>query len=129
MDNIFEPDETFFVNLSNPSNATIADGQGKATITNDDPQPTIAIGGSNRAEGAAGTSGNSTFQVTLSNPSYQTITVAYATANGTATAGSDYTATSGTVTFNPGDTTKSIAVEVLRDNVDETAENYFVKEN
>jgi hypothetical protein len=126
MDNVFEPDETFFINLSNPSNATIADGQGKATITNDDPQPAITIGSSNRAEGAAGTSGNSTFQVTLSNPSYQTITVAYATANGTATAGSDYTATSGTVTFNPGDTTKSIAVEVLGDNVDETAETYVV---
>lgn len=126
MDNVFEPDETFFINLSNPTNATIADGQGKATITNDDPQPTIAISTSIRTEGAAGTSGTSTFQVTLSNPSYQTITVAYATANGTATAGVDYVATSGTVTFVPGDTAETIAVEVTGDNVDETAETYVV---
>ena len=126
MDNVFEPDETFFINLSNPTNATIADGQGKATITNDDPQPTIAISTSIRTEGAAGTSGNSTFQVTLSNPSYQTITVAFATANGTATAGVDYVATSGTVTFVPGDTAETIAVEITGDNVDETAETYVV---
>ena len=72
---MFEPDETFFVNLSNPTNATIADGQGQGTITNDDPQPTISIGMSFRTEGASGTSANATFNVNLSNPSYQTITV------------------------------------------------------
>jgi len=126
-DNVFEPDETFFVNLSNPTNATIGDGQGQATITNDDPQPTISIAASSfRTEGAAGTSGNASFEVRLSNPSYQTITVAYATANGTATAGSDYTATSGSITFNPGETTKTINVEVIGDNTDEVNETYFV---
>ncbi len=125
-DNVFEPDETFFVNLSNPTNATIADGQGQGTIANDDPLPAISISTSFRAEGAAGTSGNSTFQLTLSNPSTQTITVAYATANATATAGVDYVATSGTVTFNPGETTKSITVEVLGDNADELSETYVV---
>ena len=110
-DNTFEPDETFFVNLSNPTNATIADGQGQGTINNDDPQPGITIGTSFRTEGASGTSGNAAFEVKLSNPSYQTITVSFATADGTASAGSDYVATSGTVTFNPGETTKSISVE------------------
>ena len=125
-DNAFEPDETFFVNLINPTNATIADGQGQGTITNDDSQPTITIANSSRTEGASGTSGNATFDVKLSNPSYQTITVAFGTADGTATAGSDYAATSGTVTFNPGETTKSAAVEVLGDNVDEVNETYFV---
>lgn len=125
-DNTFEPDETFFVNLSNATNATITDGQGQGTITNDDAQPAITIATSFRTEGASGTSGNATFEVKLSNPSHQTITVAFGTANGTATAGSDYVATSGTVTFNPGETTKSIAVEVLGDNVDEISETYFV---
>jgi hypothetical protein len=125
-DNVFESDETFFVNLSNPTNATIADGQGQGTITNDDPQPTITIGPSFRTEGAQGTSGNSVFEVKLSNPSYQTITVAYATANVTATAGVDYVATSGTVTFNPGETTKSLNVVVNGDNTDEVHETYVL---
>ena len=125
-DNTFEPDETFFVNLINPTNATIADGQGQGTITNDDPQPTITIVNSFRTEGASGTSGNALSDVRLSNPSSQTITVAFSTADGTAIAGSDYVATSGTVTFNPGETTKSVAVEVLGDNVDEVSETYFV---
>ncbi len=125
-DPVFEPDETFFVNLSNATNATIADGQGQGTITNDDPLPSISIGNSSRAEGASGTSGNSTFNVTLSNSSYQAITVSFATADGSATAGSDYVATSGTVTFNPGETTKSISVEVSGDNIDEVIETYLV---
>jgi hypothetical protein len=126
-DNVFELDETFFVNLSNATNATIADGQGQGTITNDDPQPSITLGSSSfRTEGAAGTTNNATYEVRLSNPSYQTITVAYATADGTATAGSDYAATSGTITFNPGETTKSITVQLSGDNVDETNETYFV---
>jgi Calx-beta domain/FG-GAP-like repeat len=127
-DNIFEPDETFFVNLSNATNVTVGDGQGQGTISNDDPQPAIAIGAASfRTEGAAGTSGNApAFEIKLSNPSYQTITVSYATADGTATAGVDYVAASGTVTFNPGETSKSIAVEVIGDNIDETNETYLV---
>ncbi|HEX7332193.1 MAG TPA: FG-GAP-like repeat-containing protein [Pyrinomonadaceae bacterium] len=125
-ENTFEPDETFFVNLSNPTNATLADGVGQGTIINDDPQPSITIGTSFRTEGALGTSGNALFEVRLSNPSSQTITVAFSTANGTATAGSDYVATSGTVTFNPGEGVKSVAVEVLGDNVDEISETFLV---
>lgn len=126
VENTFEPDETFFVNLSNPTNATLADGVGQGTITNDDPQPSITIGTSFRTEGALGTSGNASFEVRLSNPSSQTITVAFSTANGTAIAGSDYADTSGTVTFNPGEGIKSIAVEVLGDNIDEVSETFFV---
>lgn len=126
-DNMFEPDETFTINLTNPTNGTIGDGQGVATITNDDPQPSISItAGSFRIEGAAGTSANQQFNVNLSNPSSQTITVSFATANGTATAGSDYVATSGTLTFNPGETSKTIQVQVTGDNVDEADETYTV---
>lgn len=125
-DNVFEPNETFFVNLSNPTNATIADGQGQGTITNDDPQPTITVGNGFIQEGAQGTTGNASVSVLLSNPSSQTITVAFATANSTATAGSDYVATSGTVTFNPGETTKTIPLQINGDNVDEINETFFV---
>jgi hypothetical protein len=125
-DNTFEPDETFFVNLSNATNATIADSQGQGTITNDDPQPSIVAAVVFHVEGALGTSGNALLEVNLSNPSSQTITVAYSTADATATAGSDYIATSGTLTFNPGETVKSIAIEVLGDNIDEINEKIFV---
>jgi len=126
-DNIFEPDETFFVNLSNATNATITDGQGQGTISNDDPQPGISITATSfRTEGGTGTSGNSLFEVKLSNPSYQTITVSFATADATATAGADYAATSGTLTFSPGETSKSIAVEVIGDSIDEINETYLV---
>lgn len=126
-ENIFEPDETFFVNLSNPTNATIADGQGQATITNDDPLPAVSVAAqSTRTEGAQGASGNASVEIRLSNPSFQTITVAFATANGTATAGTDYVATSGTVTFNPGDTLKTISVQVNGDNVDEINETILI---
>ena len=127
-DNIFEPDETFFVNLSNPTDATIADGQAQGTITNDDPQPTISIVETSFAvEGAAGTTVNTQFDVLLSNPSSQTITVSFTTADGTTTAGTDYVATSGTLTIPAGDISKTISVQVNGDNVDEADETYFVK--
>ena len=123
LDNVFEPDETFFINLSNPTNATIADAQGQATITNDDPQPTVSVAVQTlRTEGAQGTSGNASVEVRLSNPSFQTITVSFATASGSATAGTDYVATSGVVTFNPGETLKTIPVQVNGDNIDEINE-------
>src|SRR5205085_2870546 len=107
----FEADETFFVNLTTPGNATISDNQGQGTITNDDGQPTITI--NDVTVGEAG--GNAVFTVTLSNPSYQTITVAYTTANNTATDGHDYTTTSGTLTFNPLATTQTINVPIKND--------------
>jgi hypothetical protein len=56
----------------------------------------------------------------------QTVTVNYATANLTAQAGSDYTAKSGTVTFNPGTTTQTISVSVLADTRDESSEYFLV---
>ena len=62
------------------------------------------------------------FPVTLSRAASATVTVDYATSDGTATAGSDYTATSGTLTFNAGDTAKTVSVPVLSDLVNEGAE-------
>src|ERR1044071_887389 len=124
-ENTYETDETFFINLSNPVNATIARGQGKGTILNDDPIPSIQMTNSFiEMEGANGP--YNVFNVTLSHPSYQTITVNYATADGTAVAGSDYGATTGTVTINPGQTTQSVAVQVIDDNVDELTETFFM---
>ena len=84
-----------------PTNATILDGQGIGTITNDDAAPTLSINDVAVAEGNAGTT-TLGFTVTLSAASGQTVTVGYATANGTATiADGDYLAASGTLTFAP----------------------------
>ena len=62
------------------------------------------------------------FSVTLSHPSSRTVTVGYATSDGTAVAGSDYTAASATLTFNPGDTSQTVRVTVLTDSEDESEE-------
>ncbi len=124
-DTTFEPDETFAVNLTAPGNATIADGQGAGTIANDDAQPTISINDVSQGEGNSGTTAF-TFMVSLSTASSQTITVNYATADGTATAGSDYQAASGTLTFNPGETSKPVVVLVNGDALNELDETFLV---
>ena len=113
-----ERDVDFFLTLASATNAVIADGVGLGTIQTDDAQPTIAINHVPRAEGNIGST-QFVFTVTLSNPSWQTITVAFATADGSATAGVDYEATSGTLTFQPGQTTRTIVVTVNGDTTDE----------
>ena len=62
------------------------------------------------------------FEVTLNRAAAGTVTVDYATADGTATAGADYTATSGMLTFAPGETAKTVNVPVLDDAHDDTGE-------
>ena len=126
-DTLDEANETFFVNLSNATNAAILDPQGLGTINDNDPTPSLSINDlASIAEGDSGTS-TATFTVTLSTASGQTVTVNYATADGTATtAGNDYAATSGTLTFNPGDTTKPIPVTINGDATFEPNETFFI---
>ncbi|MFO1351110.1 MAG: Calx-beta domain-containing protein [Gammaproteobacteria bacterium] len=123
-DTVVETNETFTLNLSGAVGATIADAQGIGTITNDD-STALAINNVSQAEGNSGTS-SFVFTVTLTHPSASTVTVNYATANGTATAGSDYTAKSGTLTFTPGQTSKPITVSVTGDVVFEASETFTV---
>ena len=121
-----EPNETFFVNLSNATNSAILDNHGQGTITDDDAQPSLSITDVSQNEGNSGTT-NFVFNVTLSAPSGFTVTVDYATANGTATtAGNDYQQISGTLTFNPGDTTKTVTVLVNGDTTFEPDETFFL---
>ncbi len=68
-----------------------------------------------------------TFTVSLSAPSGQPVTVNWSTANGTATAGTDYVAASGTITFAPGETKKTITITILGDSITEWTENFFVR--
>ena len=126
-DQMYEPNETFAVNLSGATNATIGDGNGIGTIVNDDTYvtPSISIGDVSKAEGRNGST-LFTFTVTLSVPSATAVTVNYSTANGTATAVEDYTAASGTLTFAPGETTKTITIKVKGDRKREADETFFV---
>jgi hypothetical protein len=125
-DTVVEANETFTVTLSGPTNATIATGAGTGTIINDDGAglPTLSINSVSANEGNAGTT-PFTFTVTLSAASASTVTVSFATADGSATAGSDYVATSGTLTFNPGVTTQTITVNVNGDPTPEANETFF----
>jgi LmbE family N-acetylglucosaminyl deacetylase len=120
-----EANEAFFVNLSAAVNATIADAQGVATITDDDASPTLAITNATVTEGNAGTV-NAVFTVSLSAASGRTVTANYATANSTATAPADYTASSGTVTFAAGSTSQTVTVAVVGDLLDEANETFAV---
>mgnify|MGYP002381892220 CR=1 FL=1 len=125
-DTTVEPNETFTLTLSNPTGATLARTTATATITNDDvavAAPSVSITDVAVAEGNSGTT-SANFAVTLSKSSTTPVTVGYATADGTATAGTDYTPTSGTLTFAPGVTTQTIAVNILGDTTVEPNETF-----
>ena len=128
-DTTVEPDETYFVNLLSATNGgTIVKSQGLGTIANDDAAASvgnISINDVTIAEGNAGTS-IATFTVTRTGGT-AAFDLTYATADGTATAGSDYVAQpSGTVSFAAGDLTKTISVTINGDTTVEPDETYFV---
>lgn len=129
-DLIDEDDETFTVALSGVTNATVSDGTGAVTIVDDDSGPTLQIGDTTQLEGSPPPATDTlfTFVITLSTASERTVSVAYATADATATAGptNDYDQTTGTATFTPGQTTKSVTVPVNRDLHPEPAETFLV---
>jgi hypothetical protein len=123
-DTTVESDKTFFVNLSNPTGATIADDQATGTIINDD-STSISIDNVSMAEGNSGTA-NMSFTVSLSNLSATSVQVTYATANGSAAAGSDYTTTSGVLTIPALSSSATISVPVKGDTTVEPNETFFV---
>ncbi len=128
-DLVYELDETFTVNLSGPVNTAIAKGQGVVTVLNDDAAPRISINDVSVTEGDSGTR-DAVFVVTVDGPTSLPVTVSYATADSTAIAGSDYSATSGTLTFAPvaGTTTaaQEIHVSVMGDRLAEDNEKFVV---
>jgi hypothetical protein len=124
-DTIDEANETFFVNLLNPAEATILDGSAKTTISDDDAPPTISIGDVTVVEGNSGAK-NVVLTLTLSGPSGLTIPVNYQTADDTAKTPTDYTAKIGTATFTAGVVSRTITIRVLGDVVDEVDETFFV---
>ena len=110
-----EGNETFRVDLGTPVNATINDGQGTGAITDDDAAGTIAFTAATAKVNETGGSVTLTVQRTGGNAGG--ITVQFGTGDVTAEAGSDFTLTTGTLTFGANETTKTIAVP---DSQDET---------
>ena len=122
--------ERFTVVLSGPENATVETGTGTGTITDNDgapppppppPLPTLSVGAATVEEGEV-----AEFEVTLSASSSETVSVAYATAGGTATEGSDYTGSSGTLTFTAGTTARTVTVQTTDDTEQEITERFTV---
>ena len=110
-DTITEGTETFTVNLSAPVNATIGDAQAVGTIYDNEGPPALVVLDGSATEAA----GPVSLSVIMTSGSLTTQTVDYATSDGSATAGSDYTATSGTLTFTTGQTSKTIPVDLIDD--------------
>ncbi len=124
-DTAFEPNETFFVNLTASNNADLGDAQGQSTINNDEGPPQLSINNVTVTEGNTGTS-NATFTVTLSPASAQTVTVNAIPFNGSARSPGDYTGGGATLTFAPGETSKAFNVPIVGDTLDEIDETFFV---
>lgn len=132
-DDRYEPDSTITVTISNPdANTYKLDANNTSAVVmieDDEPgQPEINIQDNDMDDRDAprvvgGEGGRMIFVVSLTHPSEQTITVMFATQDGTATeANMDYTGVSGTLTFLPGETRKPVTVAVLDDTVDDSGE-------
>lgn len=121
-----EPNESFFVNLFNPGNASISDAQGQGNITNDDANPTITINDPSVVEGNAGNGPNMNFVITLSNPTSITLSVPFSLADGSANVGSDYQTNSGSFTVFPGAITSTVSIGINGDTTVEPDETFFM---
>nr|WP_281500809.1 Calx-beta domain-containing protein [Kordiimonas marina] len=115
-DAVTEADKTIQLQLVSGTNADINTGIVTSTITNDDGGPSFSINNVSATEG-----GTLTFTITKTGATALSHSVSYATANGTA-GSSDYTGKSGTLTFAPGDTSKTVSVATTQDSIYETNE-------
>ncbi len=112
--------------LGNPAATaaiTMVDASASATISDNDPKPSMSVSNVSLAEGDAGTV-VATLTVTLDQPVGVPLTIDYATADGTAIEGTDYVAAIGSVTFAPGVTSMPVTVTVNSDTLFETDESF-----
>ena len=118
-----EEDETFELRITGDGNVDLPGGLTvTGTIEDDDGPPTLSVADAMATEGIP-----VSFTVTLTPPSGKQVTVNYATSVETgdnATSGTDFTAASSTLTFRPGQTTKTVRVETVRDGVEEGNETF-----
>jgi hypothetical protein len=124
-DRLGEYVEYFGVNLSNPTGASLGNSWASGYILDDEPKVSIGNPGPIN-EGHKGTKAL-TFTITLDIAYDETVTVDYATYDGSAVAGEDYVAASGTVTFLPGQTTKTFTVLIKGDKKKESDEWFGIE--
>jgi len=127
-DTTIEANETVALTLATGTGYTVGTTAAvTGTITNDDfPSINLSPNSQTVVEGLTSPQ-NLSYTVSLSGSSTQTITVQYSTFNGTALASSDYTTTTGTLTFNPGVTSQTISIPILNDSLNEVNETFTVK--
>lgn len=123
-----EPNETFAVNLSNPSTGSIADAGGDATITNDDATvPVIAISDVTVTEDdAGGPAVNAVFTVSIVPAPAGTVTVDAVTAGVSAASPGDFTDVSTTLNFDNANTSRTVTVPISNDCTIESVETFAV---
>ena len=122
-DDVSEQDEQFLVQLGTPVNAVLDDSAAVGAIRDDDSLPRISIADASANESA----GRITFNVTLSRASGQSVSVSYATADGTATDPEDYDpGASSKLSIPAGDVRGQISVAVVDDDVGESTETFTV---
>ncbi|NND76661.1 MAG: HYR domain-containing protein, partial [Flavobacteriales bacterium] len=119
-DNIFEPNENFEAVLANETNALLTDGQGIATILNDEAIPCISVSNVNVTEANT----NMDLTVTTDIESSADITFNFSTSPNDATPGSDYSSTSGSGTISTNSMSTVISVPILDDVADESNETF-----
>jgi hypothetical protein len=123
-DTVVEETEEFFVNLSEPTGATLANARGTATVA-DAAQEGFSAGDNSVTEGNTATT-PLRITVTLADIHAQPVTADYAVSDASAEAGSDYVAAAGTLTFAPGQRDAQITVAVMGDTVVEPTETFTV---
>ncbi len=124
-----EPLENFYLTLNTPTNAVLADYGAFATIADNDT-------GADAIDKARASvrdvivdekAGTATFYVVLDRAPSDSVSIAYQTTNGTATAGADYIAASGTLDFARGETVQQVTVNIVNDATAEGAETFNLK--
>ena len=123
-DTVDEVQETFFLDISNVTNATVSSSRGNGFIVDDD-GPTISINDVSVTEGNSGLK-SATFTLTLSGPSVESIAIRAITAAGTATASTDYNSINAVILFSPGTVTRTVDVPIIGDTNLESNETFSV---
>lgn len=126
-DTLDETDESFWLKISGVSGGLQFDPTPASVTITDDDAP-VALSVANALVSPEGDSGSSpaVFVATLSAASGKTVTAAYATANSSAIAPGDYISTSGSLSFAPGETSKTVSVSVVGDTLDEADEVFLL---
>ncbi len=122
-DSIDEPDETFSLQIDEPSNAIIGDGISILTILDDDALPTLSVSDETVSEDA----GTVEVTISLNTESGRDVSFDYETVDNSATAGEDYTSNTGSATISAGDTSTTVSIAILNDDLGELEESFHLE--